>query len=76
MIRWTPTDEEIVNVEQVRSRLVKMTDAELSRFGKAAKYMCSKRANMGKPPRQSFVVQLDEAQTEWRKRHPKLPSIP
>jgi hypothetical protein len=71
MINWTPSDEEVVDVDQLRARLVKMTDAELKRFGKAAKDMCSLRA-MGKPPRPCFVVQLDEALAEWRKRHRKL----
>jgi hypothetical protein len=42
----------------LRERLRKMTDAELLRFGKDNRYMCSPYANMGKrqffcPPRQS-----------------------
>jgi hypothetical protein len=57
-----------VDLEQLRERLGKMNDAELLRFGKAAKYMCSPQANLGKPPRQSFMVQLEEAQAEWRRR--------
>lgn len=60
-------------VENVRSRLRKMLDAELLRFGQAAKYMCSPRANMGKPPREEFVIQLREARAEWQRRFPKLP---
>jgi hypothetical protein len=71
MIRWTLTDEEVVNVEQLQTKLTQMTDSELLHFRQAAEYMCSKHANMGKPPRQCFVVQLHEAQIEWRKRHPK-----
>lgn len=42
------------------ARLRKMNDAELLRFGEAAKYMCSPQANGGKPPRESFVIQLRE----------------
>jgi hypothetical protein len=37
-----------------------MSDAELLRFGKAAKYMCSSQANLGKSPRKAFVIQLEE----------------
>ena len=61
------------NIEVVRLRLRKMSDAELLRFGQAAKYMCSPRANMGKPPREEFVVQLEEARKEWKRRNPALP---
>jgi hypothetical protein len=61
------------DVESLRLRLRKMNDAELLRFGQAAKYMCSSEANKGKPPREEFVIQLREARAEWRRRFPKLP---
>jgi hypothetical protein len=61
------------NIEEVRLRLRNMNDAELLRFGQAARYMCSSRANMGKPPREEFVIQLQECRAEWRRRFPKLP---
>jgi len=35
-----------------------VTDAELLRFGKDNRYMCSPYANMGKPPLEAFVIQL------------------
>jgi len=38
------------------------------RFGQAAAFMCSPRANMGKEPREAFLVQLREAREEWRRR--------
>jgi hypothetical protein len=57
-----------VDLEQLRARLRKMTDADLLRFGKAGKYMCSPEANMGKPPRKAFVIQLEEARQEWKRR--------
>jgi hypothetical protein len=47
-----------------------MSDEELREFGKAARYMVSPGANMGKPPLPAFVLQLQEARAEWRKRHP------
>jgi hypothetical protein len=40
----------------------------LKRFGRSAVYMCSPKANTGKPPRDAFVIQLREARAEWRRR--------
>jgi hypothetical protein len=34
-----------------------------------ARYMCSPEASFGKPPRQNFVIQLEEAIAEWQRRH-------
>ena len=62
------------DVNQLRQRLQKMTDDELREFGKAAAYMCSPKASLGKPPREAFVVQLAEARAEWARRHPKSPT--
>ena len=47
-----------------------MSDEELRKFGEAARYMVSPTANMGKPPLPAFVLQLEEARAEWRRRHP------
>jgi len=63
-----------MDVEGLRMRLRKMADGELLRFGRAAKYMCSRYANLAKPPLEPFVIQLREARAEWRRRYPKLPS--
>jgi len=46
-----------------------MTDVELRSFGKSAAYMCSPEANPGTEPRPVFVLQLEEARAEWRRRH-------
>src|SRR5258708_9994447 len=46
----------------------KMSDAELLRFGHAAKSMCSPDAYFGQPPRQAFLIQLEEARKEWQRR--------
>jgi hypothetical protein len=59
------------DIEALRARLSKMSDVELIRFGKGARYMCSPWANMNKPPRPEFQIQLDEAKAEWKRRHPK-----
>jgi hypothetical protein len=44
-----------IDVEELRARLPKMSDAHLLRLGKAAKYMCSPDANLGKPLRKSQI---------------------
>ena len=60
-----------LDVEGLRTRLRKMSDKELQKkVGKAARYMVSPRATMGKPPLPTFVLQLEEARAEWRRRHP------
>jgi hypothetical protein len=59
-----------LNVNALRTRLRKMSDEELRKFGKAARYIVSPTANMGKPPLPDFVLQLEEARAEWRRRHP------
>jgi hypothetical protein len=53
-------------LEQLRNRLCKMTDAQLVSFGKAARSLC-------RDPKcpEVFKRQLEEAKTEWRCRHPK-----
>lgn len=56
------TNDGASHLNDLRARLLKMTDAELLRFGKAARYMCSPAANLGKPRHQAFVVQLPEDQ--------------
>jgi len=58
-----------LDVDGLRTRLRKMSDEELRKFGKAARYMVAPTANMGKPPLPTFVLQLKEARAEWRRRH-------
>jgi hypothetical protein len=65
--------ENEVDVEGLRTRLHKMNNAELLRFGQAAKSMCSPDAYFGQSPRQVFLVQLKEARAEWKRRNPELP---
>jgi hypothetical protein len=57
-----------LDVDGLRTRLRKMSDEELRKFGKAARYMVSPTANMGEPPLPAFVLQLEEARAEWRRR--------
>ena len=53
-------------LEQIRTRLRKMTGAQLVNFGKAARCLC-------RDPKcpEVFKRQLEEAKTEWKRRHPK-----
>jgi hypothetical protein len=62
-----------LDVDALRTRLRKMSDEELRKFGEAGKYMVSLNANMGKPPLPDFVLQLEEARAEWRRR--KEPAV-
>jgi uncharacterized protein YjiS (DUF1127 family) len=64
------------DLEQLRARLGRLSDDALKKFGASARYMCSPEANMGKPPRQAFVVQLAEAAAEWRRRQVLPPRQP
>jgi hypothetical protein len=57
-----------IDLEHLRRRLRAMTDDELKRWGQAAARMCTPAANLGKPPPESFVIQLEEARAEWRRR--------
>ena len=57
--------EHELDLEALRARLRRMGDRELLRFGKSARYMCTPEANLGKEPRQAFVIQLRAAEKEW-----------
>ena len=63
------SNETEIDLEGLRTRLRKMNDAELLRFGQAAKSMCSPDAYFGQPPRQAFVIQLEEARAELERRN-------
>jgi hypothetical protein len=60
--------EHELDLEALRSRLRGMSDRELLSFRKSARYMCSPEANLGKAPRQVFIIQLREAEKEWHRR--------
>jgi hypothetical protein len=75
---YTFAGESAIDLDALRARLARMNDAALARFGRAAAYMCSPEANMGKPPREAFLIQLREAREEWRRRSRAMqaPSAP
>jgi hypothetical protein len=62
---------ERLGISQPRAWQMKPADAD---FGKAARV--SPRANMGKPPLPAFVLQLEEARAEWRRRYPSETEYP
>jgi hypothetical protein len=64
---FSSKENEVV-LESLRTRLRKMSDQELLRFGQSAKYMCSPAANSGEPRRQVFLIQLREVRMEWERR--------
>jgi hypothetical protein len=57
-----------VTAESLRQRFARMDDDALKRFGRAAAYMYTPAANLGKPPRDVFLLQLREARAEWQRR--------
>ena len=57
-----------LDVEEFRARLRKMSDSELLKTGKAAKFMCSPVAYFGKAPRETFAIQLRECRVEFKRR--------
>ena len=61
--------ENELDLDALRARLRRMSDRELLWFDRAARHMCWPAANLGKEPRQVFVIQLREAVKEWRRRH-------
>jgi hypothetical protein len=64
--------ESPVDLEELRSRLGKMTDAELIVFGKEMRELVYPLTYdyRGKPSVSAFSIQLREAQDEWRRRQP------
>jgi len=60
---------EEIDIVKLRERLRQMNDAELRSFGRDALYMTSPAANAGQETRDSFVLQLDEARAELKRRN-------
>jgi hypothetical protein len=67
MIQTEPED-----IKRIRERISKMSDAELRKYGRAARDLANPKKNFG-PRNPAFQIQLDEARAEWRRRHPLKP---
>jgi hypothetical protein len=63
-----------IDLESLRARLRKKSEAELQRYIGAAECMSSPHTNFGKLPRQTFVIQLQEARAEWDRRKAQEPT--
>jgi hypothetical protein len=57
-----------VQLQKLRERLRQMTDEELIKFGKMVRGLSAPRVSVTPDP---WKAQLNEARTEWRRRHPK-----
>jgi hypothetical protein len=53
--------------DELRARLREMSDLELRRFGLQARKLSDPKMYFGSTD--PYVVQLDEARKEWRRRH-------
>lgn len=60
-----------VDLDEVRTRLQVMTDAELLAFGKQMHGLCYPLTydGQGRPQSSAFSIQLDEARAEWSRRN-------
>jgi hypothetical protein len=59
-------------VEDFRKRIRALTDEQLIRFGKAARYMADPRNSADRRSVEPvFRIQLEECREEWKLRHPK-----
>jgi hypothetical protein len=68
-IGFNPEEIDQIDLVKLRERLRQMNDAELRSFGRDALYMTSPAANVGQGTRDSFVLQLDEARAELKRRN-------
>jgi hypothetical protein len=58
----------IVELMALRTRLTKMSDPELKDFGRAMEFLASRKMATTKSPSNIYVIQLQEARTEWSRR--------
>ena len=59
---------DVVNVAQLRELLRKMTDRQLSEYGNVLRKLCKAARKRGKEPTVEFVIRLEVATAEWRRR--------
>jgi hypothetical protein len=57
-----------IDLEQLRARLQRMDDKTLLSFGRAAAFLCRPEQCVHGKPQHVFIIQLQEAQAEWRRR--------
>jgi hypothetical protein len=58
-----------ITPEEIRVKLAKMSDPELTQHGKLMKEFA--QPSPGRGANEEWAMQLEEARAEWRRRHPK-----
>ena len=66
------TQDNSLDLEALRRRLQRMDYEALQSFGKAAAFLCRPEQCHGNNPRDVFVIQLQEARAEWRRRQKRV----
>jgi hypothetical protein len=64
-----------LDVELLRAKLRAMTDSELRDFGNRVRKLCKAALISGQEPSQESGIHLEEATTEWLRRHPRKARI-
>ena len=62
-VKSTPIDR-----DKIRERLQGMSNKDLREFGKACEHGCSEKGAPGEPPGKDFMIQLELAREEWKRR--------
>jgi hypothetical protein len=65
----------IAELMALRTRLSRMSDAELKDFGRAMEFLASRRMATTKSPSNIYVIQLREARAEWSRRSAQKPAL-
>jgi hypothetical protein len=60
-------------LEELHAAMVKMSDAQLTEHGKMLRSFC--RPIRGKGIDRGWLMQLNEARAEWKRRHPSKPVL-
>jgi hypothetical protein len=59
--------------KNARVSVFRMSSSELLRFCMNVKFRCSQGSNPDGPEMSDLMEQLNQARTEWNRRHPDLP---
>jgi hypothetical protein len=59
---------EKLELGQLREKLRKMTDRQLRGYGNEFRKFCKSERKQGREPEVAFVIRLEEATAEWRRR--------
>jgi hypothetical protein len=65
----------VSDVERLRKRLRTMTDSELRDFGNGVRKLCQAARRLDQEPGAENTTHLEEASTEWLRRHSRKARI-